>query len=55
MKVTMTFKKSTKGTHVYEDESPNTAIPTLYIKKAQLEKEFGVAPLGVTVTVEELK
>ena len=56
MKVTMTYKKSTKGTHVYEDTDQDTAIPTLYLKKAQLEKAFGgKEPMGIVVTIEEVK
>jgi len=34
--IEMTFVKSTKGTYVYGDSSPNAAVPTLYIKKDAL-------------------
>ena len=56
MEITMMFKKSTKGTHVYEDTDQDSAIPTLYIKKDPLEKAFGgSAPAGIVVTIEEVK
>ena len=56
MKVTLTFKKSTKGTHVYEDTDEGTAIPTLYIKKDPLAKAFPEKiPMGIVVTIEEVK
>ena len=32
----MKLTKSTKNTHVYEDDSENSAVPTLYIKKRAL-------------------
>ena len=56
MKLTLTFKKSTKGTHVYEETVQDSPIPSLYIKRAQLEKEFGgEVPKGIVVTIEEVK
>ena len=56
MKTTLTFKKSTKGTHVYEDTDEGTAIPTLYLRKEPLEKAFGGSvPAGIVVIVEEVK
>jgi len=54
-KIIMTFRKSTKGTHVYEDTSEDTLIKTLYVSRDALEKAFGATPLGLTVTVEEVK
>jgi hypothetical protein len=45
----MTFGKSTKGTHVYRDESDQAPIPTLYIKKDALPTD---PPLLITVTIE---
>lgn len=50
MQVTMTLTKSTKGTHVYTDDSIDAIIPTLYIKKSGLSK---VPPETIKVTIEE--
>lgn len=46
--ISMTFRKSTKGTHVYEgpEDSP---IPTLYIRKNGLPAS---PPVFITVTIE---
>lgn len=46
--ITMTLKKSTKGTHVYGNE--DSAIPTVYIKK---EIFGGETPAEIVITVEE--
>lgn len=43
------FKKSTKGTHVYEDEHDDAAIPTVYIKRHALPTK---PPETVKVTIE---
>lgn len=32
--VDMTYRKSTKHTHVYADDNEGAAIPSLYIKKS---------------------
>jgi lipopolysaccharide export LptBFGC system permease protein LptF len=50
VKITMTHKKSTKGTHVYGNE--DSAIPSVYIKK---EIFGGQTPAEITITVEEKK
>lgn len=56
MKVTMTYKKSTKGTHVYEDSDENTVLTQLYLKRVPLEAAFGGQhPVVITVTIEEEK
>ena len=34
--VEMTLTKSTKGTHVYGNSSPDAAVSTIYIKKSAL-------------------
>ena len=48
--ITMTLKKSTKGTHVYGNE--DSAIPSVYIKK----EIFGnTVPDAIIVTIEEKK
>lgn len=36
MKLKMKLVKSTKGTHVYGDSSPDAPIPSVYIKRAAL-------------------
>lgn len=33
IKTTMTYKKSTKGTHIYEDTREGAPIKTLYIQR----------------------
>ena len=48
IQISMTLKKSTKGTHVYE--AIGTAIPSLYIKKEDLPAD---PPKSITVTVGE--
>lgn len=48
--VTMTFHKSTKGTHVYH--APDTAITSLYIDKGAFA---GDAPKTIIVAVVEGK
>jgi len=58
MKVTMTLKKQTKGTFVYEETSNDLAVelavPTLYIRKAAMSQLIGTGtiPNEITVTVE---
>ena len=44
----MFLKKSTKGTHVYEDKEENPAIPTLYVRKDHLPKP---PPDRITVVI----
>lgn len=47
--VEMTFKKETPGTFVFHDETEDTLIPSLYIRKAA----FGATPpKTITVTVK---
>ena len=50
MKLKMTYKKSTKNTHVYEDTSENSPLPTLYVKRGVLQPSD--KPEAITVTVE---
>lgn len=47
-KITMTLKKSTKGTHVYGNE--DSAIPSVYIRK---EIFGGTTPAEITITIED--
>lgn len=37
--LTMKLSKSTKGTHVYVDDTPNTPITQIYIQKAGLPNQ----------------
>ena len=48
--ITMTLKKSTKGTHVYGNE--DSAIPSVYIRK---EVFGGQTPQEIIITIEENK
>lgn len=48
MKLVLTLSKSTKGTHVYADASPNAPIPTLYIKRESLPTK---PPEKITVDI----
>jgi hypothetical protein len=50
MQLHLTYKKSTKGTHVYEDvESENPEVPTIYIRKYALPDE---PPAAITLTID---
>lgn len=49
MQIEMTYKKSTKNTYVFE--AKDTAIPTLYIQKAEFEKQ----PKTILVSVQVLE
>lgn len=46
VKIVMTLKKSTKGTHVYGNE--DSAIPSVYIRK---EVFGGTTPQEILVTI----
>ena len=46
--LTLTLFKSTKGTHVYGDDSDDAPIPSVYIKKHALPK---VPPETITVVI----
>ena len=52
MKIEMSYKKSTKGTHVYESSKPDTPVPTLYIRKSAFTKD---APPSITVVIEGIE
>jgi len=49
--IKLTYKKSTKGTHVYVDDSLDAPIPSLYVKRKALPED---APKSLTITIEEL-
>ncbi len=59
IEVTMKYKKSTKGTHVFEEEVPEnegevqyfSSIPSLYIRKAAMTD----LAQKIKVTVEVIK
>lgn len=48
----MTLTKSTKGTHVYGDSSPEAPIPSVYIKRAALPKN-PPSSIEITISYEE--
>jgi len=45
----MNYKKSTKGTHVYSDDSSDSPVPSLYIKRDALPTE---PPKVIKVMIE---
>jgi len=47
--MTMKLVKSTKGTHVYGDDSDDAIIPTVYVKKSGLPTN---PPKVLTLTLE---
>lgn len=47
--MTLALTKSTKGTIVYGDLSPDAAIPSVYIKKSALPE---TPPPQITITLE---
>jgi len=48
VKVTMQYSKSTKNTHVYSDESPDSPVPSIYIKRIAFE---GKQPAEIEVSI----
>jgi hypothetical protein len=50
IEIKMSYKKSTKGTHVYE--APDTAIPSVYIRREHLPTP---APSGLTLVIKDFK
>ncbi len=47
--LTLKFVKSTKGTHVYGDDSDDAIIPSVYIKRAGLPN---TPPASITLVVK---
>lgn len=47
--LTLTYSKSTKGTHVYKDACDDAPVPSLYIRKSALA---GDRPTTITVTIK---
>ena len=47
--IKMEWLKSTKGTHVYSNDDPDTPITTVYIKRSGLPAD---APDHVNLTIE---
>lgn len=52
IKVNLTKARDTKGTFVYKDDSDNTPVPSIYIRKSAFK---GEAPERITLTIEESK
>lgn len=53
IKLKMTYKKSTKNTHVYESSDDMAQIPSLYIRRSALNMFYdnGEFPESIVVTV----
>ena len=49
--IKLNYKKSTKGTHVYEDSTVDAPVPSLYIKRKALPED---PPKLLTITIDEL-
>jgi len=47
--IEMIWVKSTKGTHVYANEEPDTPVSSIYIKRSGLPDE---APDNITLTID---
>ena len=47
--IEMTQVKSTKETHVYANEEPNTPVTSIYIKRSGLPDN---APENITLTID---
>ena len=52
IKVNMKMSRDTKGTFVYKDDTDNTPVPSIYIRKSAFK---GEAPKQITLTIEEKK
>jgi hypothetical protein len=50
---TLTFTRSTKGTHVFSDDSDGAPIPTLYIRKTAFPTD--TPPKVIVVTIDEAR
>ena len=47
--IEMIWVKSTKGTHVYANEEPDTPVTSIYIKRSGLPDN---APDNITLTID---
>ena len=47
--IRMEWVKSTKGTHVYGNDEPESLVSTIYIKRSGLPSD---APRNITLTIE---
>ena len=47
--IKMEWTKSTKGTHVYSNDQPDSPVSTIYIKRSGLPSD---APATITLTLE---
>jgi len=47
--IKMDWTKSTKGTHVYANNEPDTPVSTIYIKRSGLPDD---APKKISLTIE---
>ena len=51
IEIEMKYSKSTKNTHVYRDDSEESPVPTLYVKRGALP-DNRVDTIKVTITHE---
>ncbi len=47
--IEMNWSKSTKGTHVYTNDEPDTPVSSIYIKRNGLPSK---APAKITLTID---
>lgn len=47
--IIMQFKKSTKGTHVYENSETDSPVSSIYVKRSELPSQ---PPTDITLTIE---
>ena len=47
--IEMSWTKSTKGTHVYANDEPDSPVSSIYIKRSGLPSE---TPANITLTVD---
>ena len=47
----LVFLKSTKNTHVYKNDEPDAAVPTLYVKREALPGK----PRKIEITIREVE
>lgn len=51
IKLIMVFLKSTKNTHVYKNDEPGAAVPTLYIQRDALPNK----PQKIEISIREVE
>lgn len=46
--VTLTFERSTKGTHLFKTDDPSAAVTSVYVKKAAMPTPVEVLHIRLT-------